>query len=313
MQTVLITGGTGLLGHSLVKTLTHHDYHVIILTRSLGKKVNDDKVSYALWDVKARTIDVAAVQKADHIIHLAGAGVVDKKWTEAYKKEIIESRTESARLIVETLANHPNSVKSIISASAIGWYGEDKVPGKAFTEDDPPDSSFLGETCRLWEQSISTAEHLRIRVCKIRIGILLSTRGGAFAEFVKPVKFGFATILGSGKQMVSWIHVEDVCRIFLQAIQNNTMSGSYNAVAPAPVDNKTLMLKIGEAVKGKFFIPVYVPSFVLKIMMGQRSVEILKSSTVSCTKIKDTGFTFLYPSLEAALEELMNKKGESQI
>jgi len=308
MQTVLITGGTGLLGHALVKTIINHDYHVIILTRSLDKKVNDEKVSYALWDVKARTIDIAAVQKADHIIHLAGAGVIDKKWTDAYKKEIVESRTESARLIVETLANNQHSVKSIVSASAIGWYGEDKIPGKAFTEDDKPDSSFLGETCRLWEESISAAQQLGIRVCKIRIGILLSTHGGAYPEFAKPVKFGFATILGSGKQMVSWIHVEDVCRIFLQAMQNNNMSGSYNAVAPAPVDNKTMMMKIGEAIKGKFFIPVYVPSFVLKIMMGQRSIEILKSATVSCTKIKDTGFTFLYPTLEAALTELAPKK-----
>jgi uncharacterized protein len=308
MQTVLITGGTGLLGQSLVETLHQHDYHVIILTRSLQNKVSDDKTSYALWDVKARTIDVAAVQKADHIIHLAGAGVIDKKWTDAYKKEIIESRTESSRLLVNTLANNPHSVRSIVSASAIGWYGEDKMPGKAFTEDDPPDSSFLGETCRLWEESISAAEQLGIRVCKIRIGILLSRHGGAFAEFTRPVKFGFATILGSGKQMVSWVHVEDVCRIFLQAMQSTKMSGSYNAVSPSPADNKTLMLKIGEAIKGKFFIPVYVPAFVLKIMMGQRSIEILKSATVSCSKIKETGFTFIYPSLEAALAELVPKR-----
>ncbi len=307
MQTILITGGTGLLGNALIQLLKDNGYHSIILTRSLKDRTNDEWVSYALWDVKNRTIDLAAVQRADHVIHLAGAGVVEKKWTEAYKKEIVDSRTESARLVIETLRNNPHRVKTIVSASAIGWYGEDRIPGKSFTEDDKPDPGFLGETCRLWEESISTAEDLGIRVCKIRIGILLSAVGGAYAEFVKPVKFGFATILGNGKQMVSWIHIDDVCRIFLHAVQHPSLSGSYNAVAPSPVTNKTLMMKIGEALKGKFFISVYVPAFVLNIMMGKRSIEVLKSTTVSCSKIKEAGFTFLYPGLDAALNDLAKK------
>ena len=304
-QTILITGGTGLLGHALTDLLKRQGYQIIILTRSLKDVKNDETVSYALWDVQKKTIDVDALQKADHIIHLAGAGVVDKKWTAEYKKEILESRTESSKLLIDSLKNITHKVKTIVSASAIGWYGEDKMTGKAFTEDDPADTTFLGETCKLWEASVTPAEELGIRVCKIRIGILLSNDGGAFAEFVKPIKFGFATILGSGKQMVSWIHINDVCRIFVQAIEDTSMTGSYNAVAPEPVSNKTLMLKIGDKLKGKFYVSMHVPVFVLKIMMGQRSVEILKSATVSATKIKATGFTFLYPSLDAALNDLL--------
>lgn len=306
-QTILITGGTGLLGKALVELLIRQGYYIIILTRSLKETVNTEFVSYALWDVKKKTIDTAALQKADHIIHLAGAGVVDKKWTADYKKEIVESRTESSKLLIYTLKNISHNVKTLVSASAIGWYGEDKMVGKAFTEDDPADNSFLGETCRLWEACVSPAEAVGIRVCSIRIGILLSNDGGAFAEFVKPVKFGLASILGSGRQMVSWIHIDDVCRIFLQAIENTGMSGSYNAVAPVPVSNKTLMLKIADILKGKFYITMHVPTFVLKMMMGQRSVEILKSTTVSCTKIKATGFTFLYPTLDSAVDNLLKK------
>lgn len=307
METILITGGTGLLGRALVKNLMAKGYSIIILTRNLKDHQPEPQVEYAEWDVKKQTIDINALTIADHIIHLAGAGVVEKKWTTEYKKEIVESRTESSRLLVDSLGKCKHRVKTIVSASAIGWYGEDQFKNKAFTEDDPADNSFLGETCRLWEESISKAESLNIRVCKIRIGILLSTEGGAYPEFAKPVKFGLATVLGTGMQMVSWVHIDDVCRIFIAAIENHAMSGSYNAVAPNPVTNKILMQEIGKSIKGKAYMPVHVPRFMLKIMMGQRSIEILKSATVSSTKIKATGFNFLYPTLTAALNELEKK------
>ena len=310
MQTVLITGGSGLIGKRLTKLLNDKGYHVIILSRSLKEKQNSGQVSYALWDIKKQTIDVQAVQSADIIIHLAGEGVVDKRWTHAYKADILESRTQSSRLIINTLQKHSNQVKTIVSASAIGWYGADKEHGKYFTETDKPAEDFLGQTCVLWEQSVLPAAAMNIRVCSLRTGIVLSNEGGALAEFKKPIKFGIAAILGSGKQMISWIHVDDLCRMYIYAIENNVMNRSYNAVANTPVTNKELTLKFAEKIKGKFFIPLHVPAFILKIILGGSSIEVLKSASVSNKKIKEAGFTFLYPSIEAALSELTGKRSK---
>jgi len=306
-QTVLITGGTGLVGKLLTKALVQKGYKVLILSRTTNGKTASGSVSYATWDVKKQQIDREALQSADYIIHLAGAGVVDKKWTEAYKKEIVESRTESSRLIFETLQNNPNKVKAIVSASAIGWYGADANPVKSFIETDKADESFLGDTCRLWEQSIEPVESLGKRLVKLRIGIVLSNDGGALPEFKKSLRFGVAAILGNGKQMVSWIHIDDLCRLFIAAIENENLSGSYNAVAPNPVSNKALTITLAKVIKGNFYIPLHVPAFVLKIMMGQRSVEVLKSTTVSCKKIMDSGFSFNFTEIKDALENLVKK------
>lgn len=306
MRTILITGGTGLVGRALTKALLQKNYQVIILTR----KMKDDAVSgvsYALWDVSKKQIDKAALEKADAIIHLAGAGVVDKKWTDSYKKEIIDSRTKSSGLIIDTLKEMVHKVKVWVSASATGYYGEDKIPGHYFTEEDKADNAFLGEVCRLWEQSVDPATDLGIRVAKLRTGIVLSNEGGAYKEFKAPLKGGIATILGSGKQVVSWIHIDDLCRQYIYALENEGIAGAYNAVSPHPVSNKELITTIAKEMKGKFYIPVHVPGFILKIMMGGRSIEILKSTTVSADKIKKAGFTFLYPALESAVKAIEKK------
>ena len=295
------------MGTALTKALLQKGYRVIILTRRMGEKNETENLSYALWDVKKQQIDLAAVQKADYIVHLAGAGVVEKKWTEAYKKEIVESRTESSRLIVDSLKNIDNKVKAVISASAIGFYGPDSQLGRPFTEDDTSDNSFLGYTCKLWEESIEPVVNLGKRLVKLRTGIVLSNDGGALTEFIKPIRFGMAAILGNGKQMVSWIHIDDLCRLFIAGIENENLQGTYNAVAPEPVTNKLLPLSLAKAIKGKFYLPFYVPAFVLKLMMGQRSIEVLKSATVSCKKIMDTGFTFNFNSIESAFENLIKK------
>lgn len=309
MQTVLITGGTGLIGKAITTLLTNKGYHVILLTRKAPKEKSDaPNINFALWDIKKRTIDISALQKADHVIHLAGAGVVDKKWTAAYKKEILESRTESSKLLITTLKNNSNKVKTIVSASAIGWYGEDAVKdGKVFVETDAAATGFLGETCRLWEQSISQFEAPGKRLVKLRTGIVLSNNGGALAAFKKPIIFGVAGILGNGKQVVSWIHIDDLCRMYIVAIENDLLSGVYNAVAPEPVTNKTLTIELANTMKGKFYIPLHVPVFILKIMLGERSLEVLRSTTVSCTKIQQTGFIFLYPTIKTALKQLCSK------
>lgn len=306
MQTVLISGGTGMVGRQLTKHLLKKGCQVIILTRKIPfPKDAHPNISYALWNVGDQTIDSEAVQKATCLIHLAGAGVVEKKWTEAYKDEIANSRTQSSALIIKALSNHTHSIKTIVSASAIGWYGEDPSPNaKGFVEIDPAATGFLGETCKKWEESIEPVEKLGIRLVKLRIGIVLSNDGGALAEFKKPLQFGVAGILGTGSQMVSWIHIDDLCRLFIEGIEKEQLAGSYNAVAPQPVSNKKLTIELAHQIKGKFYIPLHVPKFILKIMMGERSIEILKSTTVDCEKIKKTGFTFLYPSIEAALHQL---------
>lgn len=307
MSVVLISGGTGLIGKKLTRHLTDSNYEVIILSRNKNKSSGNPKITYSFWDIKKQFIDANAVKKADHIIHLAGAGVMDKKWTEEYKKEIIESRTKSSALLIKALKENTHHVQSFVSASAIGWYGADSYPllhKDGFIETDPADKNFLGETCVLWESSAEPVTELGIRLVKLRTGIVLSKDGGAFKEFKMPLRFGVAGILGSGKQMISWIHIDDICRMYIEAIENKEVNGIYNAVAPSPVSNKKLILETAEKLRNKFFIPIHIPTFFLKFFMGKRSVEILKSATVNNKKIKSTGFTFLYPTLEAALDEL---------
>ncbi len=304
MATVMITGGTGMIGEHLTQLLVLKGYEVIIISRSPTKKRHHAKVSYASWDINTQTIDAEAIAKADHIIHLAGAGVADKRWTEERKQEIKYSRTKSSATIVAALQQLPNNIQTVVSASAIGWYGADTAESlvKGFTENAPADTEFLGETCKLWEQSIEPVILLNKRLVKLRIGIVLSNTGGALVEFKKPLKFGIAGILGSGKQVVSWVHVEDLCRMFLHAIENPNLQGAYNAVTANPVTNKQLTLTLAKIMRGNFFIPLHVPTFILKLMLGELSIEILKSATVSNKKIQDTGFRYNYPTIIEALK-----------
>ena len=304
----VLAGGSGFLGTALADELVLKGYEVIVLTRvKPGKEVTEVAgLTYALWDVAKQTIDTAAIAKSDYIIHLAGAGVAEKRWTAKRKKEIIESRTQSSALLVKALQQNSNKVKAVISASAIGWYGADPATPntKPFAENDPADHAFLGETCQQWEASIEPVTQLGKRLVKLRTGIVLSTEGGAFKEFIKPLKFGIAAILGNGRQMISWIHIDDQCRMYLQAIEDKTMQGVYNAVSPKPVSNKELTVQLAKNNRGKFYIPVYIPSFVLKTVLGELSIEVLKSATVSAQKIREAGFVFQYPDIIAALNAL---------
>jgi uncharacterized protein len=304
MQTILITGGTGLVGKALSRLLLQKGYRVIILTRHLPAQsaVTVKNLHFALWNVKAGQIDITALQQADHIIHLAGAGVMDKKWNAAYKQEILSSRADSARLITDSLKNNNNKVKSLVSASAIGWYQPSPQP---HTETEPADDSFLGQTCRLWEESVQPVIAMGKRLVILRLGIVLSKEGGALKEFMTPIKWGVAAILGHGKQVISWIHIDDLCRLFLFAIENEQLQGVYNAVAPAPVSNKVLTITLAKKMKRLFYIPLHVPAFILKLMLGGRSIEILKSATVSCKKILAAGFDFKFKAIDTALEDIV--------
>ena len=218
MATILITGGTGLVGKALGQALIEKGYNVITVTRNAGKKNQHnnplEKLRFAEWDIEKKQIDKEVVAAADYIIHLAGAGVADKRWTRKRKKEIVDSRVNSSLLIVDSLKKIPNKVKAVISASAIGWYGgltpNPSPQGgegsgfRKFDESDPPANDFLGNTCRQWEEAIEPVTQLGKRLVKLRTGIVLSKSGGALAEFKKPLRFGIAAILGSGKQIISW-------------------------------------------------------------------------------------------------------------
>lgn len=304
MATILITGGTGLIGTALTKALVAKGNDVIILTRNKKEKQNEKNIFYAQWNIEEQTINEDAIKKADAIVHLAGANVGERRWTKKRKKEIIDSRVKSAELLVSSLKKIPNKVNAVISASAIGYYGSDmQLPNpKPFVETDVPSNDFLGTVVQQWEGSILSVTKLKKRLVIFRTGIVLSNEGGAYKEFKKPLKFGMASTLGNGKQLVSWIHIDDLVRLYMEAIGNENWQGVYNAVAPNPVSNKQLIKEIAR--HQKFSIPVKVPEFVLKAVLGQMSIEVLKSTTVSPAKIERQGFQFLFPGIEEAVKNL---------
>ncbi len=307
MPIVLITGGTGTIGRALTTELLKRNFQVIIVSRDHQKLSNLAGMSYAWWDPEKKEIDEKAIAMADYIIHLAGAGVADKRWSAKRKKEIHDSRVNGGHLLVHALKNIPNKIKSLVSSSAIGWYGPDpKIPNPdPFKETDLSYPGFLGNTCRDWEASIQPLASL-LRLVIFRTGIVLANSGGALKEFKKPLQFGMAAILGNGKQVVSWIHIDDLVQMFIYGMEKEEMRGVYNAVAPFPVNNKQLTLSLARARK-KFYIPFYAPSFILKIVMGELSIEVLKSATVSAHKIQESGFNFQFPKIDDAMKDLIRK------
>ena len=304
MESVIITGGTGLIGRALSRFLESRGFEVIILTRKPKEhRSHSPGITYAAWNPEEQTVNEEAFKKARYVIHLAGAGVADKPWTEKRKREIVESRIKSSHLLIKAMSGIPNQIISVVSASAIGWYKE-KSAGQS-VESDPPDAGFLGETCRAWENSILPVLDLGKKLVILRTGIVLSNDGGAFPEFAKPVRYGIAGVLGNGRQIISWIHIEDICRIYTEAMTNPKWSGVYNAVAPNPVSNKTFTLALAQKMKGSFYIQIPVPHFILRLMLGDRSEEVLKSSNISANKLKETGFQFIYPTIDGAFQDLV--------
>lgn len=306
MATYVITGGTGMVGRYITNVLVQQNHEVIVLTRNPENKISTNRLTYAYWNPSENEIDNDIWKKADYVIHLAGAGVADKRWTKSRKLEIANSRIQGGELLAQSLQSNENHVQAFISASAIGWYGPDTATNKnGFVETDAVYDDFLGQTCLKWEESVAGIEKLGIRLVKLRIGIVLHPSGGALKEFVKPVKFGLATILGSGRQKISWIHLDDLSSMILYAAQNSHIHGVYNAVAPNPVSNKEMTLAIAKILRGNFYITVYAPSFALQLLLGEMSIEVLKSTTVSSKKIQAAGFSFSFGNLEAALKNLL--------
>lgn len=302
MSIVTISGGSGLVGTRLTQLLQQKGHTVQHLSRTPDQK-GDVKVFG--WDVKRGTIDEDAITSADHIIHLAGAAIIGKRWTKSQKKEIIDSRTKSSKLLLDTIEKTGHKPKSFVSTSAVGYYGD--RGSEVMHEDDSPGKGFLSEVCVAWEKSVAPATEMGIRTVILRVGIALSTQGGALLEMARPVHLGLAAYLGDGKQYYPWIHIDDLCRLYIKAMEDSEMKGVYNAVGPKAETNKTITEAIAKAL-GKSALTVPTPAFVLKAAMGEMSTMILDSTNASSEKTEATGFTYEHPDLVEALKDLYKRK-----
>ena len=275
MSKVLITGGTGTVGTRLTAILLQKGYEVAHLSRS--DKSTTPNVKNYVWDIKKGYIQPEAFENLDYIVHLAGAGVADERWTDERKKEILESRTLSTQLLCNKLNETKTPLKAFVSASAIGIYGFD-TGDKLLTEDSPISSQFLADVVKKWEEEVQKIASIGlpngIRVAKLRIGIVLSNKGGALVEMSKPVRLFAGAALGTGKQCLSWIHVDDLCKMFVFAIENNNISGEYNAVGTSATTNEILTKSIAKALGKPLFLP-NVPAFALNLLLGEMAGMIL--------------------------------------
>ncbi|MBE99455.1 TIGR01777 family oxidoreductase [Flavobacterium coralii] len=300
---VLVTGATGLIGNELVSLLLKNGVYINYLTTSEDKLQSEQRYSGFYWNPDNGNIDENCIDDVDAIIHLAGASV-SKRWTKAYKQEILESRVLSTNVLYSLLKNKPNKVKQFISASAIGIYPDSKE--KVYSEDSTEtDNSFLGNVVKKWEEAVDQIKRLDIKVAKVRTGIVLSGNGGALTEMAKPVKMGIGSPLGTGKQMQSWIHIQDLVGIYYY-ILTHELDGVYNAVAPYPVTNATLMKTVAKVLNMPFFMP-NVPKFMLEAVLGEMHQILLSSQNVSARKIIGDGYQFKYLSLEKAIKEALKK------
>jgi uncharacterized protein (TIGR01777 family) len=301
-EKILITGGTGLVGSRLSEMLIDSGYEVAHLSRQSGQFMHYKTFR---WDINNNFIEERAISWADYIIHLAGAGVSEEKWTDERKKEILDSRAKSAKLISRCLEETPNHVKGFISASAVGIYGNSGE--QLVTEESPYANDFLAEVCKKWEASSWEMHALGIRTVILRTGIVLSDKGGALPQMAKPVKLMAGAPLGSGKQFMSWIHIDDLCHLYIKAIEETQFSGVYNAVSPNPVTNEDFTKALAEVMHRPLMMPK-IPAFGLKLVLGEMCEIVLGGSRVSSAKVQHTGFTFEYQFIEEALESFYHQQ-----
>lgn len=298
---VLITGATGMIGKELVALLLKHQIEVHYLTTSKNKIESKPNYIGFYWNLEEGYIDSNCLLGVDAIIHLAGA-TVSKRWTPKYKQEIIESRLISSALLYSCIKNNPNQVKQIISASAIGIYPDSLK--KIYSEDEiSTDNSFLGNVVVKWEESVDAFKILDLQVTKIRIGLVLSNKGGALVEMLKPIKMGIGSPFGSGEQMQSWIHIDDLVNIFNFVLENQK-EGVYNAVAPNPISNTELTQAIAKTLDKPLFMP-NIPKFMMKLILGEMHQLLYSSQKVSSKKIEENGFNFQFREIIPALDDLL--------
>jgi len=291
MARILITGGTGLVGKRLTTLLTEKNHEVRILSRS-PKNENEFK-----WDFSKGFIDDKAIENIEYIIHLAGAGIADKRWTNERKKVIINSRVATANLIFDKIKAKNISLKGFISASGSNYYGA-QTTSKIFKESDAAGTDFLGQVCEKWEAAANRFKELNIPVTILRTGIVLSKTGGALAKMKTPI----ISPLGSGNQYMAWIHIDDLCNLYIKAVEEN-FEGVYNTVSPESHTSKTFSKTLAKAIK-RPYLPIAVPGFLLKLVFGELAIILLKGSRLSSNKIIDKGFVFKYKELAFALKSL---------
>lgn len=297
---VLISGGTGLVGQALQKHLQAEGYEVALLSRQRGL---GEATKHYVWDIQQQYIEPAALADTDYIIHLAGAGIADQRWTDARKKEILESRTLSSRLLYQTLQKEQKQLKAFVSASAIGFYGAD-TGEETLSEESPRGNDFLSDVTAAWEQEVQPIANLGIRTTMLRIGVVLAKDGGALPKLVQPIRLGAGAALGSGQQWMSWIHIDDLCRMFIFALENQQIQGAYNAVAPVPLRNEALTKLAAKVLKKPLFLPA-VPAFALKLAFGELAAVVLGGNRVLADKIAQAGFEWHYTEAEQALRNLL--------
>jgi uncharacterized protein (TIGR01777 family) len=291
MAKIIITGGTGLVGKRLSKLLIDKNHEVVILSRNPSKE-NEFK-----WDISSNYIDEKALLRTDYIIHLAGAGIADKRWTKERKQVIIDSRVNSANLLFDNINKLKINLKGFISASGIGFYGA-ITSDTIFEETDNPGNDFLSEVCQKWENAAHQFSTKNIPVTILRTGIVLSDKGGALDKMKTPI----ISPLGSGKQFLPWIHIDDLCEIYIKSIEDN-LTGVFNAVAPQHQTSITFSKALAKSIK-KPYLPIGVPPFMLKLLFGEMAVILLEGSRISAKKIEKSGYSFRFNTLKKAFNNL---------
>jgi uncharacterized protein (TIGR01777 family) len=297
---VLITGGSGLVGSKLTQVLLKRGYKVAWLSRVAGIKSG---ITCFKWDYKNNFIDPKAFAGVTHIVHLAGAGVFDNKWGTSYKKEIMDSRIKATEVLISA-ASAFSTIKTWVCASAIGIYGN-SMDNKLHSETDPEGKGFLATVTKQWEQATSKVEQTNARLVQIRIGIVLAKEGGALPSMASPIKYFIGAPLASGRQIISWIHIEDLCSIITKGLEDVSMHGVYNAVAPNPITNEVFTKTAAEIMKKPLFMP-NIPAFVLDVILGkERAASVIQGIAVSSLKIEQTNFKFKFAHLKETLIDLL--------
>ncbi|CAM3444909.1 TIGR01777 family oxidoreductase [Aequorivita lipolytica] len=301
IKKVLITGATGLIGTELVKQCHREGIAVNYFTTSKEKIENSQNYKGFYWNPKKGEIDLKAFEGTTAIINLVGA-TISKRWTDKYKKVILNSRTETMDLLHETLTKIDHTIVHFISASGVSIYPNSKT--KLYTEENNEvDDTFLAEVVVAWEAAAARFKDLGMEVSKVRTGVVLAKDDGALPKLAKPIKLGVGAPLGSGEQWQSWIHLEDIAGIYLFLLKNQ-LEGKYNAVAPNPVQNKKMTKLIAAKLENPLWLP-NIPAFVLKMVLGEMSVLVLEGQLVSSQKIEQLGYHFKYYNLENALQDLL--------
>jgi uncharacterized protein len=300
METILMTGASGFIGQHLSLLLREKGYRVLMLSRNFHQSLKED---HFLWNPATGSLDPEALKQADHLIHLAGTGIGDRRWTTLRKQEIWESRINTCQGLLQKTIEVGAHLKTFVSASAVGFYGT-KVSEKAFTEKDSAGEGFLASVCKAWEHAADEFEAIGIRTVKIRTGLVLGKNGGILPQMLLPVRIGLGAPIGSGKQILPWIHLNDLCNIYLKAIQDRSYKGAYNAVAPELINNHDFTKTLAKIMHRPFW-PIPIPAFPVKWFIGERSKLILEGHSVLPERLEQAGFDFQYTNSKAALYQIL--------